>query len=581
MPPVLTDDAGTFSPRARRRLWAILAVAPLFVALVFFVVYPVGILLLGSFAKGEPTRLLAAVRNLTLSNYIELYGSAALYRALGNSVAGCGGGAALALVIGLFFAWVVARTDVRAKGLIEVVAIMPLFISPVVASMAWAILANDRSGILNVVFMDLGMDFRFNIYSIPGIWFVLGVYYAPYTYMFLAPALRRMDPALEEASAIAGAGTWQTLRRVTFPLIIHPLLSAAILVFVITLGLFAVPALLAIPANIHFLSTYLFNLVTGNPPLYDKAAAVSVLLIALTLLGISLQRRIIARRSVVTITGKSVQPRLFRLGGWRRLVSALVILYACLAVVLPFLALLLVSIRQFIFIPTLASLFDSRVLTLRHVRFLWAHEQAFRSIWNSLYMGAVAAVVGSCLCFLTAYCIHRSRLPGRNWLDYLSVVPVAVPGLVIGVAYLWAWISFPVPIYGTIWILALAYVARFIPDGVRAAGANLLQIHRELEEGSRIHGGTFWDTLWRVVVPLARPGILSSMVLLFVLAVRELGSSIFLYTTESVVLAVQIYNQWESGEFGATALLSLVQTLILMAAVVAARRYVGKLEALS
>ena len=139
MPPVLTDDAGTFSPRARRRLWAILAVVPLFVALVFFIVYPVGILLLGSFVKGEPTRLLTAFRNLTLSNYIELYGSAALYRALGNSVAGCGGGAALALVIGLFFAWVVARTDVRAKGLIEVVAIMPLFISPVVASMAWAI----------------------------------------------------------------------------------------------------------------------------------------------------------------------------------------------------------------------------------------------------------------------------------------------------------------------------------------------------------------------------------------------------------------------------------------------------------
>jgi iron(III) transport system permease protein len=581
MPPVLTDDGGTFSPRARRRLWAILAVAPLFVALVFFIVYPVGILLLGSFAKGEPTRLLAAFRNLTLSNYTELYGSAALYRALANSLAGCAGGAALAVVVGLFFAWVVARTDVRAKGLIEVVAIMPLFISPVVASMAWAILANDRSGILNVVFKDLGVDFRFNIYSIPGIWFVLGVYYAPYTYMFLVPALQRMDPALEEASAITGAGTWQTLRRVTFPLIIHPLLSAAILVFVVTLGLFAVPALLAIPANIHFLTTYLFNLVTGNPPLYDKAAAVSVLLIGLTLSGIFLQRRIIARRSVVTITGKSVQPRLFRLGGWRPLVSALVILYLCLTVVLPFLALLLVSIRQFLFIPTLASLFDSQFLTLRHVRFLWAHEQAFRSIWNSLYMGAVAAVVGSCLCFLTAYCIHRSRLPGRTWLDYLSVVPVAVPGLVIGVAYLWAWISFPVPIYGTIWILALAYVARFIPDGVRAAGANLLQIHRELEETSRIHGGTFWDTLWRVVVPLARPGILSSMILLFVLAVRELGSSIFLYTTESIVLAVQIYNHWESGEFGATALLSLVHTLILMAAVVAARRYVGKLGALS
>jgi iron(III) transport system permease protein len=388
-----------------------------------------------------------------------------------------------------------------------------------------------------------------------------------------------MDPVLEEASAISGANAWQTVRRVTFPLIIHPILSAALLVFVITLGLFAVPAMIAVPANIHFLTTYLFNLVTGNPPAYEKAASVSVLLISLTLVGVFLQGTLIGQRSFVTVTGKAGRPRLFKLRKWKPVVIGLVGFYLLIAVVLPFLALLLQSLRSFMFFPDFRSVFDPSMLTWEHVRFLWTHEQAFTAIRNSLYMGVLAAVVGAGLCFLTAYCIHRTDLPGRKSLDYLSMIPVAVPGLVIGVAYLWAWISFPVPVYGTIWILALAYVARFIPDGVRSAGVNLVQIHKELEESSRIHGGSFWQTLRRVMIPLARPGILSSMILLFILAVRELGSSIFLYTAESIVLSVQIYNQWESAEYGATAVLSLVQTAILVVVVIVARRYVMRSEA--
>ncbi|MBI2177416.1 MAG: iron ABC transporter permease [Candidatus Tectomicrobia bacterium] len=578
MQPAIGQMTGLSAPRGRRRLGSFLVVAPLFAVLFFLIPYPVGILLLGSVSKVEPTRIGEALRHLDFSNYAEMYGSPALYQATLNSVVGCAGGALLAMLIGLFFAWVVARTDVKGKGAIEIIAIMPLFISPLVASMAWGILASDRAGILNIFFKGLGWGFRLNIYSFTGIWFVLGVYYAPYVYMFLTPALRRMDPVLEEASTISGASTWQTVRRVTFPLIIHPILSAAILVFVITLGLFAVPATLAVPANLHFLTTYLFNLVTGNPPAYEKAATVSVLLIALTFLGVFLQRQIIGKKSFVTVTGKSSQPRLFKLRRWRPAVLALVALYLCLTVVLPYLALILVSVRRFMFLPDVASIFDAKMLTMQHFQFVWSHAQAIRSIGNSVYMGAVAALAGSGLCFLTAYCIHRTELPGRKSLDYLSMIPIAVPGLVIGVAYLWAWISFPVPIYGTIWVLALAYVARFIPDGVRAAGVNLLQIHKELEESSRIHGGSFWQTLWRVMVPLARPGLLSSMVLLFILSVRELGSSIFLYTTESIVLSVQIYNQWESGELGATAVLSLVQTLFLVVVVVLARKYVMRAE---
>ena len=185
------------------------------------------------------------------------------------------------------------------------------------------------------------------------------------------------------------------------------------------------------------------------------------------------------------------------------------------------------------------------------------------SIWNTMKVGVITALIGGALAFAIGYTVNRTHVPGRKAIDLLSTMPVAIPGLVVGVAYLWAWIGLPGGLYGTIWILALAFVARFMPDTVKALSTSFLQIHKELEEAAWICGRGLLGTIRTIVLPLARPGVVASMTLLFVLAIRELGSSLFLYTSDTTVMAVLLLDYYEGGNIGKTAAFSLVQTAIL------------------
>jgi iron(III) transport system permease protein len=215
------------------------------------------------------------------------------------------------------------------------------------------------------------------------------------------------------------------------------------------------------------------------------------------------------------------------------------------------------------FVRTIASLFDERQYSLVHFERLFANPLALRSIWNTMEVGLVTAIVGGVLAFAIGYTINRTRMPARRSIDVISTLPVAIPGLVIGVAYLWAWIGLPGGLYGTIWILALAFVARFMPDTVKALSTSLLQIHRELEEAAWICGKGVLGTIRSVVIPLARPGVIAAMTLLFILAIRELGSSLFLYTSNTMVMAVLLLDYYEGGNVGITAAFSLVQMVLL------------------
>jgi iron(III) transport system permease protein len=232
-------------------------------------------------------------------------------------------------------------------------------------------------------------------------------------------------------------------------------------------------------------------------------------------------------------------------------------------VVLPTMALIVAAFRKFLSIRTVASLLDDRQYSLIHFERLWANPLALRSIYNTMEVGIITAIVGGVLAFAIGYTIHRTNAPGRRSIDVLSTLPVAIPGLVIGVAYLWAWIGLPGGLYGTIWILALAFIARFMPDTVKALSTSLLQIHRELEEASWICGRGVLGTIRSIVLPLARPGVIAAMTLLFVLAIRELGSSLFLYTSNTMVMAVLLLDYYEGGNVGITAAFSLVQMALL------------------
>jgi iron(III) transport system permease protein len=381
--------------------------------------------------------------------------------------------------------------------------------------------------------------------------------------MFTSSALRNMDPSLEEAAEISGASAFATLFSVTFPLIMPAIVSGMLLSFIVMLGIYGIPAVLGAPTNLAVLTTYIFKLTNWSPPLYNTAAAVAIILMMVTGALVFAQQKVLSGRSYTTVAGKAYRPRSLDLGPWRWLTLGIGVVYLLVVVVLPTLALIVAAFRKFMFIRDAASLFDMRQYSLMHFNSIFDNPLTLNSIYNAVEVGIITALVGGTLAFAIGYTIHRTHVAGRRSIDLVSTLPVAIPGLVIGVAYLWAWIGIPGGLYGTIWILALAFIARFMPDTVKALSTSFLQIHRELEEAAWVCGKGMLGTVRTIVLPLARPGVIASMTLLFVLAIRELGSSLFLYTSNTMVMSVLLLDYYEGGNIGKTAAFSLVQTVLL------------------
>lgn len=547
----------------RRRVWANLWVVLLLAILGFLVIYPILMLLLGALTDTNPVVEGISLRHLSIANFLVVLANPNVGEALVNTLIACGGGTAIAVVIGLLFSWIVVRTNTPFKGFIAAASILPLFAPPLVAGVAWAILGSPKTGLINTLFKWIGLDWRVDFYSLWGLVFVFGIYYAPYVYMFTSSALRNMDPSLEEAAEISGASAFATLFSVTFPLIMPAIISGMLLSFIVMLGIYGIPAVLGSSTNLAVLTTYIFKLTNWSPPLYNTAAAVAIILMVVTGALVLLQNKVISGRSYTTVAGKAFRPRSLDLGRWRWFTFALGIVYLLVVVVLPLLALIVAAFRKFMFIRDVASLFDMRQYSMVHFNSIFDNPLTLRSIYNAVEVGVITAVVGGVLAFAIGYTIHRTRVTGRRWIDLISTVPVAIPGLVVGVAYLWAWVGIPGGLYGTIWILALAFIARFMPDTVKALSTSFLQIHRELEEAAWVCGKGMFGTIRTIVLPLARPGVIASMTLLFVLAIRELGSSLFLYTSNTMVMSVLLLDYYEGGNLGKTAAFSLVQTVLL------------------
>ncbi len=547
----------------RRRAVSSLWVALLLAILGFLVIYPVLTLLLGALTDTNPVVDGFSLNHLSIANFLAVLVNPNVAEALFNTLIACGGGTLIAVVIGLAFSWIVVRTNTPFKGFIAAASILPLFAPPLVAGVAWTILGSPKTGLINTMFKWAGLDWHVNFYSLWGLVFVFGIYYAPYVYMFTSSALRNMDPSLEEAAEISGASAFATLFSVTFPLIMPAIVSGMLLSFIVMLGIYGIPAVLGAPANINVLTTYIFKLTNWSPPLYNTAAAVAILLMMVTGLLVFAQQKVLSGRSFTTVAGKAYRPRSLDLGPWRWFTFGFGVVYLVVVVVLPSIALIVAAFRKFMFIRDAASLFDMKQYSLMHFNSIFDNPLTMNSIYNAIEVGIITAVVGGTLAFAIGYTIHRTHVAGRRSIDLVSTIPVAIPGLVIGVAYLWAWIGIPGGLYGTIWILALAFIARFMPDTVKALSTSFLQIHRELEEAAWVCGRGMLSTIRTVVLPLARPGVIASMTLLFVLAIRELGSSLFLYTSNTMVMSVLLLDYYEGGNIGKTAAFSLVQTILL------------------
>lgn len=554
--------------KVRPALSGRVTVVALIAILSVLIILPVAVLVAGSFLSEPPRALQFDWSGLTLRNYLAVLSDDGLFVLLRNSFVVATLGTLGALVIGAGLAWIGVRTDVPGRGILSSVSILPMFVPPLVGAFAWDILASPRSGLINLGLRELSLPIHVDIYSIWGIGFVFAIYYAPYVYLFVSAALRNMDPSLEEAAAMSGANRWTTLWRVTLPLISPALLSAALLVFVLLIELFAIPAVLGEPGNLHVFSVRIWELIGFTPPQVNQASAMGVLMLLLTMALVWLQHRILSKRSYVTVAGKGVRPRVIPMGVFRWPVALAAFGYIVMVVLLPYAALVLIALRKTLFFSRLSAVFNPNQLTLDHFWSAYNDSVVRTSFQNSLAVSFLTVAIGTVLYFAAAYVIHRTRLPGRRAIDLITVIPIAIPGLVIGLGYLWSWISIPVGIYGTLWIIILAYVGQFSPQGVRAIATSLIQIHPELEESARLSGAGFFYMLRRVVIPLAWPGILSGMILLMVLSFRELATALFLYTTNTQVFSLTMFDFWARGSTSMVAVMALCQSLVLLVLVV-------------
>lgn len=529
------------------------------VALAVLVVLPLGSLVWASITEEG---------RLTLAHFREALSRRLYVQALRNSLVLGVWTALLSVAVGLPLAWAVGRTDVPGKRFIHATATISYLTPPYLTAIAFVNLFSPNAGLVNRWLRDvLGLpQLAFNIHSMAGLVLVTVLHTFPFVYLLTASALESVDASMEESAQILGAGRWRTAGAVTAPLVAPAVLAGALVAFVNAIALFGSQAIIGLPGRIFTLPTRIYALF-DFPPQYGLASALSLVFVAITIAALYLQRRYLARRSYVTLGGKGYRPRVVPLGAARWPVLAFCVGVFAVSVLAPYLTLLAVSVSKS------WGLGFWQNLTLRHYRFiLLEYDVTRRAIANSLLLAAAAATITVFLGSLIGWIDLRTRLPGRKLLDYASLVPLGLPGIVVAVALIQFWLRVPLPIYGTLLIILLAYTGRYVPLTVRSANAAFRQVDSSLEETARVTGAGWLRTFGTVTLPLARPGLFAGWLLVFVPAIQELSASILLFSSESITLAVAVYNLYETGYLEPVAALAVVTMLIIGAAIGLATR---------
>jgi len=518
------------------------------------VIYPLSIMVYGTFKStppGEPSPL-------SFDNYTKMFASDWFWEALGHTVWISIGGTLLGVFLGVSMAWIVTRTDTPWISKLEIPLIVPFFLSPFIGALAWTGLASADYGLINGWFDALFGVRPFEVFGPWGMIWVMGIYYSPYAFLIVSGNLRNMDPTLEEAALSSGANKFQTMMRITLPLMAPGIMASAILIFVAAAEQFGIPSVLGLNQRWFVLTTRIFYLLQEYPQDYSMAATVAMVMLFFTGGMVFFRNRIIKQREFVTVGGKSFRPHVIPLGKWRYLTLSYLLGYIMLAVVLPFGTFIAISFFRFWSIhPKL------KYLTLENWQYiLFEYPSTWVAIKNSLFLSIVGAALAVLISAVIAWVVVRTKAFGKDILDAVATLPVAVPGLILGVAYMWAWIKSPIPIYGTIWILMVAYVSRFIPYSLRSVESTLRQIDKGLEESANISGASWIRTFWSVSLPLLKPGLVAGFILLFVTFVRELSCSILLYSSGSEVLSVTMFDLWHDGMFPNLAAIGTMQLFI-------------------
>ena len=513
---------------------------------VYIAVIPLGFLLWQSFRTPQ-TAAVDAV--FTVANYATAYGSSDTWQLFVTSIQFASGTALLAFLLGTALAWMNERTNTPFKSVFFALSVIPLIIPGILFTVAWILLASPQIGIINLVMQSwLGLEEPpFDIYSLRGMIWVDGLHYSPMAFLLMSAAFRAMDPSLEESATMSGANIFQVARRVTLRLTWPAIVATILILFVRAIESFEVPALLGLPAGIEVFTSAIYQAVHRYPSQVGLASAYAMALLLITTGGVYWVSKLSGRGSqYATMTGKGFRPRQIDLGRWRWATAAIFVVYFLLIVVLPFAVLLWSSFQRFYAVPSMEALQN---LTLDSYRFILDYPNLTRTIWNSVALALGTATIVMLVTSVICWIVVKTSIPGRWLLDGVASLPIVFPGLVLGLAIMVFYLNVNVGVYGTIWIMLIAYVTRFMPYGLRYTTTSMVQIHKELEESAAMSGASWGTTFRRIILPLLKPGLLAGWIYVMIVSIRELSTSILLYSPDTQVMSIVIWELWENGQY--------------------------------
>lgn len=550
----------------------------LLVVVAFLILAPLAGLGIGSITDnqiGDP--LLFSWRPLT-----DAYGDIEHYRSLLNAAAYSAITATLLLVLGGFLAWLAARTDSSMRRMVDLFVLIPVLIPSVLFVAGWILLLNPKSGMINMLAMDyLGLAKPpFNIYSFGGMVWVGTLQELPLAFMWLWPAFRAMNPDLEDAGAVSGATRATILRRISLPLLRPAILGGWVIFFLTAFGSLMVPIMIGVPSGILLYSSEIYLATNQVPSDLNLASALSMVFVLTAIIFLQVYRRATLHAGkFVTVTGKAFTPRITRVGRWGWLVTLFGVLLLLVSGVLPVFVLVWNAFLPYPQPPSFASI---KLMTMANFTAALQYESAVRALVNSLELGLAAGIITTLLGGLIAWTTLRLRRPRLllALLDQFATIPIAVPGLLVGVSLLWFYLIVPLPIYGTKWILLIAYVTLHLPYATRICGAGLSQLHAELEEAGRICGGGWLLIMRRIVLKLIAPSVMASIIYVSLRAFREYAASLFLTAPGTEVFSVLVLDMWEGGNIGilcayVTMVMALLAVLVGLAQRITRRAGIG------
>src|SRR5919206_4189643 len=545
--------------------WVVAVVAAI------LVIFPLAPILFQSFLDRP---LYEADRSFTVGNYTRILSSGEFWSTLGTTALFALATTVLAVVLGTGLAVILTRTDLPSKDALHNLVLIPFYVSPLVLAFAWATVYGPAGFLTIFAKTRLGLP-GWELYSVVGIALVAAVYYAPYTYLYSTGSLALTDPQLEDAGRIAGAGPIRTLISVTLPLLRPALAYSVILTVVSAVELLSIPLVLGSPVGIQVLATYLYKLgLVGSQTDYGGIAAVSVLmLLAITGLVWAQMRVTGQERRFVTVGGKATRGRVLALHGLRWPLALLIWLYVLLGVVFPLIGIVMQASTSFL--SPLVNPFT--LLTTQNFMTIFNEPSYVRSIWNALLISTIGGALGITFIALCALIVYRSTFPYRGALSYLALYPRAVPGIIVGIGFLWAFLLVPGlgPLRNTVVALTIAFIMRFIPLGFGAIGPSILRVSPELDRAARVSGASWLRTTGSILFPLLRPALISGFVLLFISFLKEYSSALFLFARGSEVIGTTMIELWRQGNSGPVAALATVQLAITFVVLVVSARFLG------